>query len=271
MSDASDEELDSTNNSSNTPSSPALSVSSTSSSSSPATPPNGKQKKKKKDILFRAKKNIGEKFGSSSMGREMLKKTLADEPRELLECVKRIIAVALGTKTANKVEHNIFKLIIKTKFLFDLMVEDEIQNNHGANHNHNTDSHQTTGESSGAMGKKKAITEEQLHAVDKVIRKAFDVLVELFDYYGPEATQSIEAPLVHRKFLELERLFSQIREQLITMLAPHVTEKSQNRVRYIFDTIGTVTFLKQVWQNPSIENELSELVSACSTYTQFEW
>ena len=56
------------------------------------------EKEKKKGILFKAKKNISEKFISSKTGKKVINKVLDEEMKTLITTVKEIISFETGKK-----------------------------------------------------------------------------------------------------------------------------------------------------------------------------
>jgi len=74
----------------------------------------------KMGFMMKAKKNIAGKAATSSFGKSVINKVIDDEIKQLITCVKNIIAVESGSKDlADKLEKNAIKIVVKAYFLWE--------------------------------------------------------------------------------------------------------------------------------------------------------
>jgi len=115
---------------------------------------------------------------------------------------------------------------------------------------------------------KKIIRADEFNQVEAPLRKAFDTLSYLYDFYGEDSTKINQTLLP--KFQEASKRLFEVRDFLKRILEPHVQEKSVNRLSSIFDFLGSSQFLQRIWNNPDINEELLDLMMVIKRYTQFE-
>jgi hypothetical protein len=185
----------------------------------------------KSSLITRAKKNVGGKM-ATSFG----KKALPKEARSLLKSFKIIVEKEGGKKKAEEIDRNIMKLLVKMKIHVD----------------------------------NKSIDLDDFIKADKPIRQAFEIIYDCFDYYQ-ETTDDRAKRILNEKFAKAEALLREAEVIVCDILRPHLQQKSLDRLHAVFNTLGSATFLKRVWEIPNLYDELFQLVNAMNKYTQFHF
>jgi len=179
-------------------------------------------------MSVRMKKNMYGKVMTSSLGKKMIPK----QARGLLKCLNRILTKVYGAKRASEVENNIIKLIVKAKICID----------------------------------EKKVAEDDFLQADAPLRKAFNVIVDLYDYYGEPASESTK--------LSFGVASSHLREVgniLQALMKPHIQPKNLNRLKDVFEVLGSTEFYLSVWQSPDTGKDMEDLIDAMNKYTQFNF
>eukprot|EP01091_Cochliopodium_minus_P011985 TRINITY_DN3532_c1_g1_i1.p1 TRINITY_DN3532_c1_g1~~TRINITY_DN3532_c1_g1_i1.p1 ORF type:complete len:215 (-),score=68.02 TRINITY_DN3532_c1_g1_i1:165-809(-) len=183
------------------------------------------EKVKKKGLLFKAKKNLSEKFITSKTGKKIINKILDDEMKTLISTVKEIISVETGKKEiAEDMERNTIKIITKCYFLVD------------GNH----------------------IKIEEFKKCDDPMKKALKLILKVYDRID-SIPKELRKQTLEQKFMVIAILFEQTQEGLKEILKPHVTEKSLQRIEDIFKHIANHEFFHNVW----FDTRLTEHVKLC--------
>jgi len=176
----------------------------------------------------RMKKRIAGQVMSSSLG----KKIIPAQARGLLKALRRILSKVYGEKRAREVEKGIIKLVVKAKICID----------------------------------DKKVGEDDFLQADAPLRKAFNVIVDLYDYYGdPVNTKSKLAFETASKHLQ------EVGVILTNLMKPHVQPKNLQRLRDVFEVLSAVDFYVKAWENPDTGKDLDDLVDAMNKYTQFNF
>jgi len=176
----------------------------------------------------RMKKNIAGKFMTSSLGQ----KIIPSQARGLLKALRRILAKVYGEKKAKEVIRGIIKLIVKAKIIVD----------------------------------EKKVTEEDFLQADAPLRKAFNVIVDLYDYYGD--------PVNAKTKLAFETASKHLQEVggiLSNLMKPYLQPKNLQRLKDVFDVLSAVDFYVKAWENPDTNKDLDDLIDAMNKYTQFNF
>jgi len=189
------------------------------------------KKKKRGGVMFRMKKGVAGKVATSSLGRKTIKKAVPKDMRILLGALKVLVEKVYNSKKqAATMEKNIIRLLVK-----GLM-----------------------------QAEKKNLTLQDFLEADKPLRQAFDVISDLYDYYGEDRN-------LDNGFAKAEALLKQVHDKIYKMLKPYLQQSSLDRLTQTFNMIGTAEFLKKVWSHQDIKDELWELVYAMQKYTEFNW
>jgi len=187
---------------------------------------------KKGGLLTRAKKNVGGKVATSSLG----KKALPSEAKALLKALRKIIEKEGGKKKADEIEKNILKLLVKMK----VHVDD------------------------------KSVDVEAFLQADRPLRSAFEIIYDCFDYYNDMENERTKKSLQDR-FGKVEKLLREAESILIGILRSHLQQKSLDCIASIFAYLATANFFMKVWQTPGLYEDLFQLVNAMNKYTQFHF
>jgi len=185
-------------------------------------------KKKASGLGARFKKATAQKVMTSSLG----KKIIPQEARLLLRSLRHIVTRVENAKKAKEIEKSIIKLIVKAKCCID----------------------------------EKKVAEEEFLKADVPLRKAFNIIVDLYDFFGEKLDERTKA-----KFIMATECMMEVSGILQTVFKPHVQPKTLLRIKSVFDVIASKTFLLSVWEHPDINKDLEELVDAMNKYTQFNF
>jgi len=159
------------------------------------------------------------------------KKMIPGQARGLLKGLNRIVTKVHGPKKSAEIEKSIIKLIVKAKVCID----------------------------------SKKVSEEDFLQADDPLRKAFNVIVDLYDFYGEPANENTKA-----KFAVAANHLKEVGNILSNLMKPHVQPKSLNRLKDVFDLLGSVDFFVAAWQTDSAK-EIEDLIDAMNKYTQFNF
>eukprot|EP01103_Thecamoeba_quadrilineata_P005744 TRINITY_DN15507_c0_g1_i1.p1 TRINITY_DN15507_c0_g1~~TRINITY_DN15507_c0_g1_i1.p1 ORF type:complete len:200 (-),score=42.23 TRINITY_DN15507_c0_g1_i1:84-683(-) len=183
----------------------------------------------KGNVYLRTKKNLATK----AAGSKLVKKALPDEAKQLLKWLRIICERTNQPKRSEIVEKNLFKLVAKAMVLSD----------------------------------EKLVTLNEFLVADDSLRKSFDLLYDLYDYYGhPEKVKNARP-----KFERIVALLREVESILDGIFRPHLQPKSMGRIKSIFDSLADIDWIMGVYLCPDINDELFELVNALSKYTQFHY
>jgi len=174
----------------------------------------------------RFKKNVAGKVMTSALG----KKIIPPQLRGLLKGLNRIIARVHNKKTASEIERSMIKIIVKAKLAMDA----------------------------------KKVAEDEFMKCDPPLRKSFDLIVDLFDYYGDEVNERMQKKMD----LAVENM-REVGNIIATLMKPHIQPKTRDRLKFVFDTLCKRDFLSKVWENENTGKDLEDLIDAMHKYTQF--
>jgi len=182
----------------------------------------------KDSIGLRMKKNIAGKVMSSKFG----KKIIPHEARGLLQAFRHLLSRVENPKTAKEIENHIIKLIVKAKICVD----------------------------------EKKVTDQDFLKADVPLRKAFNMIVDLYDFFGEKLTEKIRS-----KFSEVSSLMAEVATILRDVYKPHVRPKTLTRLKSVFDVLSNTEFYTKVWAFPDMNRDMEELIDAMNKYTQFNF
>eukprot|EP01101_Sappina_pedata_P004924 TRINITY_DN2158_c0_g2_i1.p1 TRINITY_DN2158_c0_g2~~TRINITY_DN2158_c0_g2_i1.p1 ORF type:complete len:198 (+),score=91.69 TRINITY_DN2158_c0_g2_i1:31-594(+) len=176
----------------------------------------------------RMKKNIAGHVMTSSLG----KKAIPKQARDLLKGLHNIIAKVYNSKKAEEIERSIIKLVVKAKIIID----------------------------------DKKVSEDDFFRADSPLRKAFNVIVDMYDYFGE--------PLNDRMRASFKVAGDHLREVCTIMsglMKPHIQPKNLARLHSVFDLLASEEFFNKTWETPEIAKDMEDLVDAMNKYTQFNF
>eukprot|EP01103_Thecamoeba_quadrilineata_P001823 TRINITY_DN11674_c0_g1_i1.p1 TRINITY_DN11674_c0_g1~~TRINITY_DN11674_c0_g1_i1.p1 ORF type:complete len:174 (-),score=42.49 TRINITY_DN11674_c0_g1_i1:18-539(-) len=160
-------------------------------------------------------------------------KSIPEEPKEVIQGFKKICEKQNKLKEAEIFENNIMKLVAKSKVLTD----------------------------------EKIILFKDFNPADDLLRKAFDLLFDLFDYH----CDPIQVKAHMNQFHQVVKYFREAEELATCILNKHLLQKSIDRLKSMFDFLANIDFLVAVWLNPDNKDELFHLVHSLNKYTQFHY
>jgi len=210
----------------------------TANASKPASPPLAKEKKKSRvaSLASRTKKTVGGKLATSKLGKRALKANAPEEVTNLIKALRIIVEKESGSKPkAEEVEKNIFKVGVKCFFLID----------------------------SGTLALDDFLT------ADKPLRNALELLSKCHDH--AKYSRHPKDDLLREKLVVVESQIKEASSLLTNLLKPHLQAKNVQRIDQTVAIIGTADFLFKILKEPSLEEEVQELINAGEHYTGFHF
>jgi hypothetical protein len=189
----------------------------------------------KSGFIFKVKKNIAGKAASSSVGKSVMKKVINEELKQLITCVKNIIAVESGSRElADRLEHNTIKLAVKGYFLYE----------------------------------NGTVTIEEFQKIEPPLKQSLKILLAVFDNLEKIKDPKMREFVLDEKFTVVAVLLDSVREILTKILQPHLTAKSMNRVYETFEKIANRDFLLRAWSEPSLKGDVSHVINFVRDYVK---
>jgi hypothetical protein len=185
---------------------------------------------KKMSKSARIAKAAGGKMVGTGAAKAMTRKLADEETLTLLRNLKVVIKKDSNMKKAEEIENDIMKIGMKSFFLVD----------------------------------NKIVDSDAFLEVDGPIRKAFELLVKVWDKKDRTSPDSLKVA-----FTSIEGHLRKAEQTLTAILLPHLQPKSINRVKNIFSYVGSARFLQNIMMDDELEDEVHELVKAIEYYTQF--
>lgn len=68
---------------------------------------------------------------------------------------------------------------------------------------------------------------------------------------------------------EVEKKLDEAAELLTQIMAPHMKPKNVARIKATTDYVGKAAFLKDILQDPELNNDVEKLFAASEKFTQF--
>eukprot|EP00211_Chloroparvula_japonica_P008030 CAMPEP_0119129370 /NCGR_PEP_ID=MMETSP1310-20130426/7149_1 /TAXON_ID=464262 /ORGANISM="Genus nov. species nov., Strain RCC2339" /LENGTH=310 /DNA_ID=CAMNT_0007119789 /DNA_START=203 /DNA_END=1135 /DNA_ORIENTATION=+ len=197
----------------------------------PAPPPSKEavEKSKKLGRGARMKKAAGGKLASSGAGKAMTRRLADEETQLLLKNLKIVIAKDSNKKKADEIENDIMKIAVKSFFLVD----------------------------------NKVVNGNVFLDVDGPIRRAFELIEKVWD-----KKERLSEEACTNAFKTIEGHLRKAEKVLTEILLPHLKPHSIQRIKGIFNYLGSARFLQQIIMDDELEDEVHELVQAMVRYTQ---
>jgi len=173
-------------------------------------------------------------IAGSAMGTSLIVKLFGEETAHLLKTLKKIVAKHRNKEKAKEVHQGLIKLVVKVAF--------QIQ--------------------------KKNITMENFSEVDPPLRQAFELLSK---YYNARLRRFSKRDGEKECFSQVEILAKEAEAGLTKMLSPYLTPKNLAHLHVVFDTLGNADFLRRVWTDPDLPEELDEIDDQLASYTQIHF
>jgi len=190
-------------------------------------------KVKKKNLINRTKNKVVSKTATSALGKKVMKTLINEETATLLGALKNIVSKESGDpKRAEELEKNIIKIAVKSFLLIE-------------------------------NGK---LNGEEFLKADATLREAFELLSKCYNQKGRAKPEAFDNALK-----KIEGLLKQSEEIFTNILTPYLTSKNVYRISSAFGTIADAKFLKRVFFNNDLDDDLGKLVEAMDYYTQFHF
>lgn len=186
--------------------------------------------RKKMSKAARMKKGAAGKMVGTAPVKAMTRKLADEETLTLLRNLKVVIKKDSSVKKADEIENDIMKIGMKSFFLVD----------------------------------NKIVESDAFLEVDGPIRKAFELIVKVWDKKDRTSKESLKVA-----FTSIEGHLRKAEQTLTAILLPHLQSKSIARVKNIFSYVGSARFLESIMLDDELEDEVHELVKAIEYYTQF--
>jgi len=107
-----------------------------------------------------------------------------------------------------------------------------------------------------------------LAQADAPLRKAFDLLCKLFNFYDHNPHNRDLQP----HFERVEGYFKEVEKALTALLGPHYqTPEDAKRLGFIMSEVATAQFFSDVWADASLEDHMFDLYNTMNIYTQFHY
>lgn len=189
----------------------------------------------KMGFIMKAKKNIAGKAATSSFGKSVINKVIDDEIKALLNAVKNIIAVIYGSKEqAERLEKNAIKIVVKAYFLWE----------------------------------NKTIPLEAFQKVEDPLKKALKLLIAVFDHIEKVKDDKLKAEILDEKFTVAAVLLDNVKEQLTSLLGPHLKPKSIARINESFDKVANRDFLLKTHTEESLKPDVNHVMGFIRNYVK---
>jgi len=199
-------------------------------------PPVKKEIRKSRSLGYIIKKNVGGKAASSALGKKAIKSQTPEEVRNLVKALKVIIEKeSKSAKKAQEIEDAIFKVGIKVYFLID-----------GG----------------------KCTIDDMLEA-EKPLRKSFEVLIKSHEY--AKFSKNVVEQELKKRLAEFQKHWFASGDVLRKMLTPHMKPTNGAKIKVLADYLSDIDRLYFIFTEPTLDDELQELISAAEHYTQFHF
>ncbi|XP_049851169.1 uncharacterized protein LOC126325505 [Schistocerca gregaria] len=186
---------------------------------------------KKQSFGIRAKKHLAGEFVTSKVGKHVVKNMMNDDLNSLIKAFNFIVMKIDGKKKADEIAKNITKLVTKAYLLTE----------------------------------NKKLADDAFLAADKPLRESFELMIKCFR--GKRRVR--ECVLLEALETVIESL-KKVEKIITEILHPFLTPKSMFRLASVFGYITSIEFLKKVFSDEDLDEELDKLIDAMQYYTQFD-
>ena len=205
-----------------------------------ARPPLNKDKKMGRLAALRdkTKKNVIDKAATSSMGKKAIRAKAPKEITNLIDAIKQIAKRESNSqKKADEVEQNLFKIGVKAYILVS----------------------------------QKKISLADLLVADKPIREALEVFSKCYHHVVDYQTtpEKIQIEQLKLRLKQVETLVKQAGEALANTLKGQLSANSITRLNDTIKYLANPEALLIVLKDPTMYDDLNELVTAGEHYSQF--
>jgi hypothetical protein len=188
---------------------------------------------KKMGFVTKAKKNIAGKALSSNMGKSAMKKVIDDDIKQLLSCIKNIIAVESGSRElADRLEKNTIKIAVKAYFLWE----------------------------------NQTVPLSDFEKLEGPLKQSLRILLAVYDGIEKVKDPAMKAEVLDEKFTVVAVLLDSVKDALTAVLSPHVKPKSIQRIHDTFATIARRDFFLHSFSEPSLKPDVSHVITYVRSY-----
>jgi len=188
------------------------------------------------ELAYKTKKSVGGKVANSSIGKKLIRESAPEEVKEMIASIKKMVErESKNPKKGAEIEDNIYKFGVKVYFLID-------------------------------SGKLQA---DDLLKADQPVREAFEIFIKCHDHikYSPLVNEQ----LVKDK-LQLISDKTTIATNILTkLLAVHLKPKNVTMVQETISYLSDADRLLRIFNDPSLQEEVSDIANAANHYTQFHF
>jgi len=188
----------------------------------------------KPGMLFKAKKNLAGKAATSSMGKAVINKILDEQLKRLIASLETIIAAQTSREKADRLRRHTIKIIVKAYFLYE----------------------------------NKMVPFEDYQKLEPPLKQALKILMAVYDHLAKIKDPEMKKQVLDEKFTVVAVLLDNIKEMMCSLLSPHLTTKSMDRITEIFQTIATREFLLTAWEDQHLKPDVDIVIEFVKNYIQ---
>ncbi|PRP84362.1 hypothetical protein PROFUN_08227 [Planoprotostelium fungivorum] len=196
---------------------------------------------KMQTLAYKTKKNVGGKVANSSIGKKLIRDNAPEESdseqvKEMIASIKKMVErESKNPKKGQEMEDNIYKFGVKVYFLID-------------------------------SGKLQA---DDLLKADQPVREAFEVFIKCHDHIKYSPTVNID--LVKEKLKIISEKTAIATDILTKLLGAHLKQKNVQMVQDTISYLSDADRLLRIFQDNSLQEEVSDIANAANHYTQFHF
>jgi len=193
----------------------------------------------KTGMLYKAKKNLAGKAATSSLGKHVMKSVIPEDVKLLIKSVRNIIIVVIGEENgskevADRLEKNTIKIVVKCYFLWE----------------------------------NKILALSEFQKIETPLKQALKLLLMVYDNADKIKDMEMKRQVLEEKFTVIAVLLETVRDNLITLLTPHLKPKSTARIGETFQRIAQTDFLLKAWHDQSLKPDTSYCMTFVRDYVK---
>jgi len=190
-------------------------------------------------LMNKAKQNIAGKAASSALGKSVMKSIIPEDIKQLLRSVRNVVVsvngdTAAARETADKLERNTIKTVVKCYFLYE----------------------------------NKAITLNDFQKVEPPLKQALKLLLAVYDHVEKIKDAEMKKMVLDEKFTIVSVLLQTVRDNLVSLLQTHVKPKSIERIHETIDKIAYTDFFLKAWGDPNLKSDVTYSMNFVRNYVK---
>jgi len=195
--------------------------------------------KTENSLMNKAKKNIAGKAASSSLGKSVMKSVIPEDIKLLLRSIRNVVVVVGGDSSASRdladrLERNAIKIVVKCYFLWE----------------------------------NKVIALSDFQRVEPPLKQALKLLLTVFDHVEKIKDDNMKKMVLDEKFTIVSVLLQTVRDNLVSLLQPHLKPKSIGRIHETFEKIAYTDFFLKAWGDPNLKSDVSYAMNFIRSYVK---